>query len=172
MRSEKQYLLDEMQEKIEGSKALVIAKYTSIEPNLSWQFRSNLAKSGGSLAIVKKRVFQKAAAKCGISLEMDQLEGNIGVVFSLGDPLETTKTVFNFCKDNEEKFVVLCGQFEGQLYSSKDVKALSELPSLPEMRAQLLGVLEAPMSQTLSVIESLLTSVMHCLENKSQKEPS
>jgi len=170
MRPEKQFLLDEIQDRIRASKALVIAKYASIEPNVSWQFRGNLAKSGGSIQIVKKRIFQKAAEKCGITVGIDQLEGNIGIIFSSGDPLETTKTVCKFSSDNEGKFVVLFGHIEGQMYSGKDVKALSELPGLDEMRAQLLSVFEAPMSQTLAVMQSLLTSVMYCLENKTQKE--
>ena len=45
-----------------------------------------------------------------------------------------------------------------------------KLPAKDEMRAQLLGLFEAPMSQTLSTMESLLTSVMHCLENKKDKD--
>ena len=51
--------------------------------------------------------------------------------------------------------------------SASDVEQISKLPSKEEMRAQFLGTLEAPLSQTLGVIEALLTTVMHCLENKS-----
>jgi large subunit ribosomal protein L10 len=41
------------------------------------------------------------------------------------------------------------------------------------MRAQLLGTFEAPMSQTLAVVEAILCSVLHCLENKAQlSEPA
>jgi large subunit ribosomal protein L10 len=172
MRSEKQFLLDEIQEKIVGAKSLLVTKYSSIEPNLSWKFRSELTRVGGALKVVKKRVFQKAAEKCGIAFSVDDLDGNIGVIFAEKDPLETTKAVFKFSKDNEGIMEVLLGHFEGKIYSAQDVKALAELPSLDEMRAQFLGLLEAPMSQTLSVMQSLLTSVMYCLENQSQKESS
>ncbi|HSW72410.1 MAG TPA: 50S ribosomal protein L10 [Chlamydiales bacterium] len=171
MRKEKQFLLDEIQENIEGAKALLIAKYGNIEPNMSWKFRSQLANAGASFQIVKKRVLQKAAEKCGIAISSDALQGNIGVVYSEKDPLEATKLVYKFAEENEVAALeILVGHIEGKLYSAKDVKALSELPSMPEMRAQFLGLLEAPMSQTLSVIQSLLTSVMYCLENKSQTE--
>lgn len=172
MRAEKQLLLDEIRDKIEGSKSLLITKYSSVEPNLSWKFRTELAKSGGEFKIIKKRVLQKAAEACGISFSTDQLEGNVGVVFAKTDPLQTTKVFFQFAKNHEDIFQVLLGHVEGKLYSATDVKALSELPSLEEMRAQFLGLLEAPMSQVLSVMQSLLTSVMFCLDNKSQKESS
>ena len=45
---------------------------------------------------------------------------------------------------------------------------MSKLPSKDEMRAQFLGTLEAPMAQTLAVMDALLTSVVHCLNNKVQ----
>lgn len=172
MRPEKQFLLDEIQDKIQDSKSILVAKYNSIEPNLSWKFRTELSKAGGALKVVKKRIFQKAAEKCGITLSVDDLDGNIGIIFAANDPLETTKAVFKFTKDHEGMMEILLGHIEGKIYSAQDVKALSELPSLDEMRAQFLGLLEAPMSQTLSVMQSLLTSVMYCLENQSQKEPS
>jgi large subunit ribosomal protein L10 len=86
----------------------------------------------------------------------------------LGDPLDATKVVFQFSKDNEEILKVLGGKFDGQVYTGADLDALSKLPSLNELRAQFLGLLEAPMSQTLTVIDALLTSVLYCLENKSK----
>ena len=53
---------------------------------------------------------------------------------------------------------------------ASDVERLSKLPSKDEMRAQFLSVLEAPMSQTLAVMEALLTSVPYCLDNKCKQE--
>ena len=50
-----------------------------------------------------------------------------------------------------------------------DVESLSKLPGKDEMRAQLLAYLEAPMAQTLAVMDALLTSVVYCLENKSKQ---
>jgi large subunit ribosomal protein L10 len=56
--------------------------------------------------------------------------------------------------------------------SASDVEQISKLPGKDEMRSQFLGTLEAPLAQTLSVLEALLTSVMYCLENKSQANNS
>lgn len=172
MRQEKQLLLDEIKDKIEESNALVLTRYHSLTPNLSADFRKVLQDAGGDFSVVKKRILIKAAEEEGLTLDPALLQGHIGVVFALEDPIPTTKAFFNFAKENAEVFEVLAGQFEGRLCSAKDVKAISELPSQDEMRAQFLGLLEAPMSQTLSVMEALLTSVMHCLENKSQQDGS
>ena len=74
-----------------------------------------------------------------------------------------------FVEDNEENFKILNGRFEHKDYSAKEVIELSRLPSLDEMRSQFVATLEAPMSQTVAVMESLLTSVLFCLENKSKQ---
>jgi len=172
MRPEKSLLLHEIKEKIDNSQSLVIAMYQKMDPNLSSDFRMNLAKTGGSFEIVKKRMLIKAAEKAGFSLDRENLRGHIGVIFANTDPVETTKYVYDFHKGNKDNFVVLGGRFEGKTCSDKDLEIISQLPSRDGMRSQFLGLLEAPMSQTLAVIEALLCSVPYCLENKagSQEE--
>jgi large subunit ribosomal protein L10 len=167
MRPEKQLLLDDIKDRIAGSKAIVLASYKRLEPNAASKFRSNLAKTGGSLEVVKKRVLMKAAQVAGLTLDPALLQGHIAVVFATQDPIQTTKAVYQFSKENEEVLEVIGGRFEGTLCSAKDVEQISNLPSKDEMRAQFLGTLEAPLSQSLAVIDALLTSVMHCLDNKS-----
>ena len=147
----------------------MIASYKRLEPNAASAFRINLAKTGGSLEVVKKRVLIKAAQVAGVALDPAQLQGHIAIVFANEDPIQTTKTLFQFCQENEEVLEVIGGRFEGAICTASDVEQISKLPSKDEMRSQFLGLLEAPLAQTLSVIDALLTSVMHCLENKSQQ---
>lgn len=169
MRQEKQLLLDEIKGKIDGSTALVLTRYDKLTPNDSDGFRRSISEAGGAFAVVKKRVLVKAAEKEGISLDPKMLKGNIGVMFAYEDPLKPTKALFKFANENKDTFEVLAGHFEGKLCSAADVKTISELPTQDAMRAQFLGLLEAPMSQTLAVMEALLTSIMYCLENKSKE---
>ena len=128
-----------------------------------------LAKSGGGYSVVRKRILLKAAEAEGITLDQSALEGHIGVVYANEDPISTTKALYGFMKKNEDLFEVIGGQFDGQACGPDDMKAISKLPSKDEMRAELLGLFEAPMSQTLSVMQALLTSVIYCLENKVSK---
>jgi large subunit ribosomal protein L10 len=172
MRPEKQLLLDEIKEKMDQSKAMILTRYERLNPNLASDFRLRIGKSGGALEVVRKRILLKAAEAAGIKIDEALLEGHVAVVFAEQDPIEVTKAIYKFCKENEEILHVLGGRFEGVLYSAQDVEQISKLPAKDEMRAQFLGTLEAPLSQTLSVMDALLTSVMHCLENKSQSNES
>jgi large subunit ribosomal protein L10 len=169
MRREKQLLLDDIRDRINASNALVVTRYSKLQPNKVAGFRSELAKTGGSLAVVKKRVLLKAAKESGVALDSDTLEGHIAVIFLSEDPFATTKAIYQFSNENDKVLEILGGRFEGTLCSALDVEMISKLPNKDEMRAQLLGTLEAPLSQTLAVMDALLTSVMHCLENKVQQ---
>src|SRR5271154_7274136 len=169
MRQEKQLLLDDIKDRMVNSQAIVLASYKRLEPNVAASFRNSLAQTGGSLEVVKKRVLVKAAQVAGVELDPALLQGHIAVVFANEDPVQTTKVVYQFCQENEQVLEVIGGRFEGNLCSAKDVEQISKLPGKDEMRAQFLGTLEAPLSQTLAVIEALLTSVIYCLDNKSQQ---
>lgn len=170
MRAEKQFLLDEIQEKIVRSKAIVVASYQKLAPNAANEFRNNLRKQGGDLEVVRKRIFAKAAKASGMTLDEDTLQGHIALIFTTEDPVVMTKTIFGFSKENGDTLTVLGGRVEGQVCTASDVERISKLPGKDEMRAQFLGTLEAPMSQSLAVVEALLSSVMHCIENKCQEQ--
>jgi large subunit ribosomal protein L10 len=147
----------------------VITSYERLGAVEASAFRGLLCQAGGEMEVVRKRVFMKAAESAGVNISQEDLKGHIGIVFAKGDPVETAKAVCAFSKEKGEVFQVLGGHFDGKKISPADVETLSKLPDLPGMRAQVLGRLEAPMSQTLSVMEALLTSVLHCMENRAKE---
>lgn len=155
MRKEKTFLLEEMEHKAANASAMLFMRYDRLEPNAVWELRSALAAQQSSLGVVKKRVFMKALAKTGVTLDETLLQGHIGVVFISGaDAMAPTKTTLKFSQDNGDVLQVLCGYIEGAMLPGSEVEMLSKLPSLDEMRASLLGLFTAPMSQMLSVLEA------------------
>lgn len=165
MQAEKQFLLDELVEAVRSSPAFIVTRYQRQAANATYEYRQRLAKAGGHLEVVRKRVFRKASEQAGCPLDID-LEGHIGIVFANGDFVEATKVVFAASKENDETVQVLGGWYEGRLYNAAEVKKISSLPSRDEMRAQLLGTLEAPMAAFLGTCNALLTSMPNLLNNK------
>jgi large subunit ribosomal protein L10 len=168
MRDEKKLLLDEIKQKIDASSALIITRYDRLAPNVSWDFREQLAKSGSLFEVVRKRVFLKAAEKAGIKIDEKMLKGHIGVVFiQKQDATSSIKTVFKFSEDNQNILEVLSGQIEGKQYSGSDLEMLSKLPGINEMRAEFIALLVSPMSQLLSVFDAVMAEPLSILEQKS-----
>ena len=166
MRQEKQLLLEELKSQIAKKPSFVIMRYEKVQANSANAFRREVRKLGGDVEVMRKRVLIKAAEAAGVPLDISTLPGHIGLVFDGAEPFATTKAAFEFSQKTDKNVQILGGRFEGKFYNAEQVKTLSELPSKDEMRAQLLATLEAPLSQTLAVMEALLSSVVYCLDNK------
>ncbi len=170
MRQEKQLLLDEIKEKIDGSKGFIVASYSDFTAQKARDFRDKVSEAGGEFEVVKKRVFIQAAKAYGIELDVNELKGHVGVIFAHEDASQVAKSTVKYSDENDKAVAVLGGQIEGEYCSAEEVEAIAKLPSLSELRAQLLGLFEAPMAQTVGAIQAVLTSILYCLEEKSKKE--
>lgn len=168
MKHEKQLLLDEIQVQVQQAPSYFIAQYAKLSANKANEFRRQMAKIGVDFEVVRKRVLVKAAACAGIELSVDQLPGHIGLILPKNDPIEATKAVLQYSDKNDGCFKLLGGKVDGIHVGAQDMKRISELPTKPVMQAQFLGLLEAPLAQTLAVMDALLSSVVYCLDNKSK----
>lgn len=169
MRAEKQFLLDEVQEKLDQYPGFVVTDYAGLTANEAAQLRIELRKRGTDMEVVRKRVLKKALESRGINVSIETLKGHVGIIFANQDSVETVKFVCKYSKELTRP-TILGGHFEGKFLDAKAVETLSTLPSRDEMRAQLLATFIAPMAQTLSTVNALLTSVVYCLDNKAKKE--
>jgi large subunit ribosomal protein L10 len=170
MRAEKQFLLDEVIDQIDQYKSFLIMRYTALKANMANEFRREVANTGGNVEILRKRLLIKAAKNAGVELTLEQLQGHIGLIFAGPDAIQTTKIAIRYGKEAGNAIQVLGGNIDGRLYTAEQVEMLSTLPGKDEMRAQLLSTFEAPMSQTLAVMDSILTSVLHCMDNHAKAD--
>ena len=170
MIEEKQLLLDEMTDKVKASNGFILASDRGLSANATAGFRDQLVKTGSSLFAVKKRMFLKIASEMKLEYELGELEGHIGIVLVGDNFISTSKAIFAFINENKDAVKVIGGHFEGKKCSSGEVEQISKLPSLNEMRAQILGLFEAPMSNIVRVFGAALSSVIYCLDNKAKKE--
>ena len=166
MREEKKFQLEEIELDLDQYPSFVLVSYEKFKPEPTYKFRTDVLKIGGDLKVVPKRLFIKAAQKRGVELSLKDLPGHIAVVFSGKDVVETAKVVSNTESENKDAVKTLSGYLEGVMYSADDVNKLAKMPSKDVMRAQLLSTFIAPAQQTVSVMQSILTSLLYCLDEK------
>ncbi len=166
MKDEKKLLLLDLEDQISERPNFIIMRYEKLGANAAHKFRRAVASQGGNVEVMRKTVLVKAAESAGISLSLEQLPGHIALVFAGKDFVTTAKQVFELRKGAEETIQILGGRLDNQVYRGDQVEKISNLPGIDVMRAQFLGVLEAPMSETLAVVEAILTSVIHCVNNR------
>jgi large subunit ribosomal protein L10 len=170
MREEKQFLLDEIKEKIDNSKGFIIASYKGLTANKVRQFRDIVSEAEGEFEVVRKRVFLKALEKSGIPFKGEKMEGHVGVIFAKKDAAALTKVAVKYSDDNEKALAVLGGKIEEDVYSGEEMLAISSLPGLQDLRAAFLGTIEAPMRDMVSIFGAHLTGLLYCIEEKAKKE--
>lgn len=170
MKKEKQLFLEEIKCQVAENPSFIIAQYEKLTANRANDFRRQMAKQGIQFEVVRKRMLAKACQQTGFSLSLQEMQGHIGVLSTVNDPMDAIKAVIKYSDANEKCFQLLAARFEGNMISKEAVEALSKLPSKDQLRSEFLGLLEAPMSQTLAVFEALLSSLVCCVDNKVKKD--
>lgn len=150
-KQEKEQVLAQVSEWVNKADATILVEYTGMRmPDLD-SVRAKLRESGGEFHVIKNTFVRKVFAEAGLELPADFTTNSTAVIFAFGDAAGTAKAL----KESTAKMeaVKIKGGFLGQeMLSSAQVLALADLPSMPVMRATLLGVLQAPASKLVRTI--------------------
>lgn len=114
--------------------------------------RRRMREAGATYKVAKNRLAALALDGTRFDGIKPLLKGPTALAWSK-DPVAVAKTAVEFAKGNE-KFVILGGALGRQTLDAAGVKALSELPSLETLRAQILGLIQAPASRLVSVLQA------------------
>ena len=117
----------------------------------------------------------EAAKEAGIEGFDEHLEGTTAFAFSAEDAVAPAKVICEFIKKNKldenEVLTVKVGTVEGKVIDVNEVKALAALPSLEELIAKALGSMNAPISNTVNVLQGIIRNAVYVLEAvRAQKE--
>ena len=151
MRPEKKYLVEEAKSRLSASDFLFLVNFTGVTVKAAAEFREALAKAGAQYHVVKNSIIALAAKELGLPDMSEVLAGPTGIVSGGEDAAAVAKAVVEFFKARENSEVKL-GYFDGKLMNKAEVEYLGSLPSLPEMRAKFLSLLNTPASQMVRVL--------------------
>jgi len=134
------------------SGAVVVTHYLGLTVAEMTDLRGRLRKEGAQIKVVKNRLAQKAldgqAGDAGDAL----FKGPVAIAYG-PDPVSAAKVVTQYAKDNE-KFAVVGGLLGQQVLSQDAIKSLATLPSLDQIRAQLIGLIQAPATKVAGVLQA------------------
>ncbi|MCH6258725.1 50S ribosomal protein L10 [Puniceicoccaceae bacterium K14] len=169
MRPEKQFLVDEINSHLEKSDYLFVANYERANVTDIASLREELAKEEAEFHVVKNNILRVAAEKRGLPEVDEHLVGQNAIVIGGKNPSGVAKVLTKFFEKNE-KMEVKVGILGEQRIEKDGVVALSKLPSLDALRAQLLGLLSQPAQSLVFVLNAVPQSVVNLLKNKSEAE--
>jgi large subunit ribosomal protein L10 len=156
---------------LKRSQAVILVEYTGVTMKALDNIRAKIRESGGEFHVVKNTLARRAFADNGMDLPADYLVKSTAVSFAFTDPASTAKALSEATKGIE--FVKVKGGFmSGQVLDAAQVKALAEMPPLPVVRAQLLGVLQAPAGKLVRTIAEPARGLAAVLKAFAEKAPA
>lgn len=127
------------------------------------KIRRELLKSGSSWQVLKKTLLNIALKDAGVSVNARELDGQVGVAFS-SDEVTAAKVLVEFKKANKESTLeIVGGSLGNEALDVKAVKALAQLPSQDELRAKLVGTLQAPITGFVRALSGNLSGLVRVL---------
>jgi large subunit ribosomal protein L10 len=131
---------------------LVVAHYSGLNVAEMTALRSRMRAAGASLKVAKNRLVKLALKGTDAEHISGLFQGPTVIAYS-SDPVAAPKVASEFAKANE-KFVVLGGAMGRTNLDAKGVEALATLPSLDELRAKLVGMIQTPATRIAGVLQA------------------
>ncbi len=141
-RAEKKAFVAKMHDVLEKTSVVVVAHYSGLTVAQMQTLRKQMRDVGASVQVTKNRLTKIALEGTEIASVGTLLKGPTLLAYSK-DPVAAAKAAVAFAKDNE-KLVILGGAMGKTVLNAEAVKSLATLPSLDEMRARLVGLIQAP----------------------------
>lgn len=141
-RTEKKELVGTLNEVFKTSGVVVVAHYSGLTVAQMQDLRRKMKAQGASVKVTKNRLAKIALEGTDVASIGSLLKGPTILAIS-HDPVAAPKVAADFAKAHD-KFVILGGAMGTTALNADGVKALATLPSLDELRAKLVGLIQAP----------------------------
>jgi len=168
MRPEKASIVSDLAEKLNRSPFLLVADYQRMKVDQFGELRNRLAPAGAEVRVVKNSFLKRAMADSGMPDVGDKLTGQTAIVLGEKDVAPVAKILKMFAA--EFKIAALkIGVVDKEILSTSDVEALAELPSRDVLLAKLLGLMLAPATQLVRVLNEPASAFARLLKAKADK---
>jgi large subunit ribosomal protein L10 len=131
---------------------VVVAHYSGLSVAEMTTLRGRMKDAGASLKVAKNRLVKLALKGTDVEHISGLFQGPTVIAYS-SDPVAAPKVASEFAKTND-KFVLLGGAMGATNLDSKGVEALASLPSLDELRARLVGMINTPATRIAGVLQA------------------
>ena len=146
---------------------VVVAQNSGLTVAQMQNLRKQMKHVGASVKVTKNRLAKIALEGTDAAVVAPLLTGPIVLAYS-GDPIAAPKVATDFAKAHE-KFVILGGAMGKTALDPNGVKALAALPSLDQLRAKLIGLIQAPATKIAQVINAPAAKVARVLQAYAKK---
>ena len=141
-RAEKKQCVDSLAGVFKSTSVVVVAHYSGLTVAQMQNLRRQMRAAGATVQVAKNRLVKIALQGSDVASISDLMRGPTLIAYS-DDPVAAAKVAVAFAKEND-KLVILGGAMGKTALNVEGVKSLATMPSLDELRAKLVGLIQAP----------------------------
>lgn len=164
-RAEKRKLVSTLNEAWTKIGVIVVAHYKGMTVAQMTDYRKRVKSAGGQVKVAKNRLAKLALKDTVSGGVSDLLRGQTCLAYS-EDPVVAARISVRYAREND-KLVIIGGSMGKTLLDPNGVRALADLPTLDELRATLIGLLNAPATKIARILKEPGAKLARVLQAKS-----
>jgi len=169
-RAQKEEQVADLREKFGRATGVFVADYCGLTVDEANKLRADLRgdePEGSEYSVRKNSVLKLAVADSDLSPLTDHFAGPTSIAIAYGDPVRVAKVLVETEKD-VEAFELKGGFLDGKALGVAEVGKLATLPSLLELRAKLVGLIQAPATKLVRVLNEPAAKIARVVDAKAK----
>lgn len=171
MRAEKQSLTKDYVTRLNASPFFIVVNYRTLSVAHMTELRKRLTKAGAEVHVVKNSIFRIAAKEAGVADLNGTMAGQLAVVTGQRDISVAAKVIKSFGAEFD-RLKIQFGYLNNQRLAESDIVALADLPSLDVLRGKLLGLMVAPATKFVVLLNTPASQMARVLQARLDKTPA
>lgn len=169
-REQKQKDLEALTEQLNNAKSAVVVSFTNLTVNKDQEVRNQLREAGAKYQVVKNTLARLAVKGTPYEEATEHFKGVTAIAWTDDEPVDLSKAVSKFIKENSSIFTFKTGIVEGEVVDFDKIKEIASLPSKEELIGKLLFLLNAPAQRLATVLSAVPRDLAIVLKQVSEGE--
>ncbi len=167
-KNKKSELVAKIKQRFQESEAIFVVNQNRLTVAETESLRKQLRAVQSVYLVVKNTLARLAVKDTDFECVSEKLGGQTALVFSK-DITGSAKVVSEYASKSDEKLSVVCGGYQGKMLSVAEIKTLASLPSMDELRAKIIAVIQTPAQRMATLSQAPASQLARVLKAYSEK---